>query len=257
MVYKTIFLLFFVFIFMDASTIAYWSFENNLVSSVGGSTLTGTAQGTIGYSSNVAPTAQGNQSLYLSSSYPGSYVKMNGTTNITGNLNALTIETYVKFDLFTGTLSTIYSEDSVVRSTYLGYTNDGNYLRFFISQGSISPLVSSVEVLDVPLLLNTNQWYHIAAIFDGSAKTLSLFLDGQIIGSRSVSVSTIPITSVVPTVGAWSYSQGTLPLYGHLDEMRISDTALSSSQFLYSAQVPECSTLIGLVLAVFFIFIKR
>lgn len=233
-----------IFPWIEASTIAYWSFENTLTSSVGGSALTGTPQGTPTFSPDIASSAPGSSSLSLSGS---SYVKLDGTSHVTGNLSALTIEAYIKINSQPSNLYTIYSEDSTLRSTYLGY-QDNNTIRFFVKSGSIAPIVSGVEVLDAPITLAINTWYHLAAVFDGNAQTLAVYVDGTLIGSRSVSATSIPSTSVVPTIGGWSYTLGGLLFSGKIDELKLSDEALAPSQFVNT--VPEFSSWLLLLLGI-------
>ncbi|MBN2474905.1 MAG: hypothetical protein JXB62_09885, partial [Pirellulales bacterium] len=84
-------------------------------------------------------------------------------------------------------------------------------------------------------------WYHVAAVNDGT--TLELFLD-SLDGNGYVSQGTVELTggAMVESVGGWTVGRGfwnngvTDWSDGRIDEVRISDTALTPSEFLFTAQ---------------------
>lgn len=205
---------------VHSSPIAYWEFENDFASSVGGSSLTGTPSGGVTFSADTSTLAPGTRSADFSH---GS-VKMRDFTNLTGGLTSFTIEAFFKPDTVSQT-GTIYSEDDRGdrRSTYLGFF--GSFIRFFTNSGPIDPRVVGVEVLDVPVSNLSGTWHHVAASFDGSTQTTSLYLDSHLIGSRSVSVTSVPLTGLNPTIGAWSSDTNFFVFDGKIDEVKITDQA--------------------------------
>lgn len=241
--YTLLLILFFLSIsFIYGSTIAHWRFQNNLSSEVGGSNLVGTAYGSVSYSSD-SPYGAGS-----SMDFSGGHVRMLSTTNITGGLNALTVEAFIKPNT-ANQFGTIYSEDMSYepRSTFLGYMGTSNAIRFFVNVGS------EFEVLDAPVPNLSGAWHHIAAVFDGATKTSSIYLDGVLLLSRSLSISTIAISPVNPSIGVWSSSMAHYNFDGKIAEVRLSDQALSPSQFLNV--VPELPTHSFLTFAFLFISI--
>ncbi|MCS7090305.1 MAG: LamG domain-containing protein [Verrucomicrobiota bacterium] len=107
-------------------------------------------------------------------------------------------------------------------------------------------------ILDSNFAPQAGQWYHLAAVSDGS--TLQMWadkLDGngfQLVGSMSLNPSN---DNRLRATGTWTFGRGWWNnlfvdhIFGSLDNIRFSDTALSPSQFI---QVPEPSalTILGL-----------
>jgi hypothetical protein len=97
-----------------------------------------------------------------------------------------------------------------------------------------------------------NKWYNIAAVDDGS--TLSLYLDS---GSGYVLQGSVPSAGLVNLNSTWDvgrgfYNNGVTDWFnGNIDEVRISDTALSPSQFLFYTPEPASIGMIAIALAAF------
>jgi len=84
-------------------------------------------------------------------------------------------------------------------------------------------------------------WYHIAGVFDHLTGTSSLYLDGVLQGSVSALHENVDYNLGIGTSfydAGWGYDRF---FYGHIDEVRISDAALSPSEFL---NVPEPTTIV-------------
>ncbi len=89
-------------------------------------------------------------------------------------------------------------------------------------------------------------WYHIVAVSDGS--TLKLFVNNLLVGTNDLTTSGSPNRALAKgsvsgtdwTAGAWSVGRGlyagghTDRAYGLIDEVRISNSALTPSQFLFA-----------------------
>jgi hypothetical protein len=84
-------------------------------------------------------------------------------------------------------------------------------------------------------------WYHIAAVGDASAGTLSLYVDGALLGSVSGFTGLFdPGVATQWTIGRGQYGGSNVDnFHGSIDEVRFSDTALTPSEFLNVAAVPE------------------
>ena len=97
-----------------------------------------------------------------------------------------------------------------------------------------------------PDTIATDRWYNVAAVSDGS--TLSLYLDGTLVAQTDLGASGSPNTAMASGIdsngggwegGNWSISRGhrnaehTDRVFGYIDEVRVSDTALSPSEFLF------------------------
>jgi hypothetical protein len=97
--------------------------------------------------------------------------------------------------------------------------------------------------------LNTDQWYYFAVVSDGSAGTVSLWLDSNDGNGYQLQGSPNPISGALYqgpdpnnpswdhswTVGRAQFGGGVADFFdGRIDEVRISNEALSSSQFLFA-----------------------
>ena len=108
-------------------------------------------------------------------------------------------------------------------------------------------------------VVEVNQWQAVAAVSDGS--TLSLYLKDiaagepgyTLMGTLDISGSADPALSTgagdgtewdagVITVGRGLYDGGhTDRFFGYIDDVRLSDAALSTNQFLYSTPLPPAA----------------
>lgn len=74
---------------------------------------------------------------------------------------------------------------------------------------------------------SSNTWYHIAVVNNGG--TITMYIDGTSAGS--VSAGTYAASSDGSKIGAQNNATSTASLNGHIDEMRISDTARYTADF--------------------------
>jgi len=94
--------------------------------------------------------------------------------------------------------------------------------------------------LQVAANLEIDTWYRTAAVSDGS--TLSLYLDGELIGSQDLTNGTE--TALAMGYGTWSVTRGmwagehTDRVHGLIDEVAISDAALTPETFVIQPYVP-------------------
>jgi hypothetical protein len=139
-----------------------------------------------------------------------------------------------------GSISALYLQvrpDDSVRVQFVdvsGYTHEAY---------SYPGLVYGFNFASNPEGTNT-QWYHLAAVSDGT--TLKLYVNNILVASTNIAASGSPDRSLAIgttsggdwVAGAWSVGRGlyngghTDRAFGFIDEVRISDTALTPNEFL-------------------------
>jgi hypothetical protein len=93
--------------------------------------------------------------------------------------------------------------------------------------------VSNDYMLEVTpaFTISPNTWYHLAAVFDASQKTMSLYLNGNLIASRSVTYSSVFNTSAAFILGGNLYNGAPSQYFdGLLDEWRVFSRPLSETE---------------------------
>jgi hypothetical protein len=145
--------------------------------------------------------------------------------DVTGT--GLTIAGWVKSSSFPASLDQRFlskSTDTAEQSHYwmLGQTNNGqNRLRFRLKAGgTTTTLIASSG--NLPL----NTWYHVAATYDGTM--MRLYLDGVEVGAVQKS-GTLAASAAVP-VNIGRSPDGSNPMHGAIDDLRVYGRALSASE---------------------------
>ena len=102
-------------------------------------------------------------------------------------------------------------------------------------------------ILDSEFIPVANQWYHLALTSDGS--TLNMYCDKldnngyQNVGSLDISVQTLTENALAYTGNAWTFGRGWYggnnvdQIVGYFDNLRLSDTALEPSEFLFHSPI--------------------
>jgi len=103
---------------------------------------------------------------------------------------------------------------------FLLLDNSGHKLNFYWDYGS------DLRSIQGTTTLNTNTWYHVAAVRNGNVFTI--YLDG-VAEATTTSADTIDVTSQVMKIGGAPYNSRYLD--GYLDEVRISNVARYTSNF--------------------------
>ncbi|MFK4762705.1 LamG-like jellyroll fold domain-containing protein [Microbacterium sp. ZW T5_45] len=80
-----------------------------------------------------------------------------------------------------------------------------------------------------PAALTADRWYSITSVIDGAADTLSLYVDGQLLGTTSTTLT--PASIAAQTVNAIGRAPYPDPFYqGEVSTFRVYDRALSASE---------------------------
>jgi hypothetical protein len=242
-----------------ADVINYWRFEEGSGTSTADET--GLAPGTL------MENPPGMSLLPVwSSSVPSSTVPQTGQANNsslqffsggnvgfspTGDMDYgtdFTVEMYVRFD----DLPTVDEPYSFFRFTD---SSTGSDLWFLLgNQGGGDQFrisASDANFLTPTLSLSTDQWYHFATV--RSNDEYNVYLDGA-------SIATSPSGSPgeffsFTAAGTYTVGSNLEPFSGYLDEIRISNVALSPDQFLNG--VPEPTTFLLTLLGLFVFSLRR
>ncbi|MCK4401314.1 laminin G domain-containing protein, partial [bacterium] len=134
--------------------------------------------------------------------------------------DAITIEAWVKPTslAWQGIATKWGSEKCYSLSTH--WSHDGK-AHFFLGHGG----ALYYQVVGTTILTNTG-WHHLAGTYDGS--WMRLYVDGVEEGTPVNQVFTIPTTATDLTIGSWS--PGSHPFHGAIDEVRIYKRALSADE---------------------------
>lgn len=176
-------------------------------------------------------------------------LKVSGTD--VGTLSVFTIEASVKFSSLGG-YQTVVGKDGLagVGSTdpnqsllYLNKTS-GNAFGFTFNDGS----GGSATISTADGFVSADTWYHLVAVQDGA--DISLYVDGVL---QATAASTVDLGALntagndVWSVGRGMYNSGHGDrVDGFIDDVRISDTALTSNQFLQAVPEPSSAALLGI-----------
>lgn len=129
-------------------------------------------------------------------------------------------------------LNAAFSSDGVIvgQNNFLIRINSSKKLEAVVN-GSVLTF-NTVVAPFTSATLNTSQWYHVAAIYDGSNSILKLYLNGTLVATKSISGAISADTSLLTigrdpsTVGP----TGSKYFKGKIDEVRVFNTNLSDSQ---------------------------
>ncbi len=262
----------------SATTIAHFTFEegsNGLaVNSVGSGSATGSlvvngggdgTNGMVSWATYTTPT-------YVTSTAPTPFtsslaMNFNGasggrdiyqanpaaSTLATTNFVNFTIETYVNLSAYSNWQTLIGRDDNGNPGQGTGPTS----LFYLSTAGTVFPggalngfrveLINASNTtvqVNSPFVPQLNTWYHLAAVGDSAANTLSLYVDGTLVGSATGFNGMLALATPTSwTIGRGQYAGGGGDfLRGTLDEVRFSNAALSPAQFLNAAVIPEPSS---------------
>lgn len=158
----------------------------------------------------------------------------------TGTNGGYTWECWFKLDQPSGTpiRPLISAIDGVLfEDMYLGFGWNGGWfdepatrLVFKVDgPNSTFPTISNCSYEPVGGFL-MNVWYHTVGVMNYTTQTAKLFVNGQLVDSRTI--TTPPITRIIPTKISYNLNIDSSPLYGNMDEIRIWDKPLSNSEIV-------------------------
>jgi hypothetical protein len=249
-----------------ADTIAYYRFEGNLGDSAGGSSGSMLA-GNATYSSSMPVTTIPQNNLANTESFSlaaNSIVSFNYSFPFNTPGEA-TLEFWIR------PTQSVHEQDVFWTTTVGGDANRFNvFLGNNISGGStfnfdyrepngtLHPLFNSQQPggITIPYALPLNEWTFVAVTRTGN--TYKTYFNN----SQSAAATAIDTNPNLPTSEGWTLngraitSPGYGAFAGQVDEVRLSSTALSPSQFLANS-VPEPSTFVLLVIAAIGLFASR
>lgn len=128
-------------------------------------------------------------------------------------------------------------EDIYVLNVYNGklYAGTGNTAN---SDATVWAYGNNAVLTQSTTAITDTNWHHIAAVYDGSAQTMSLYIDGSpagTLGSISLTLSDQNNSMLIgSTLGARGAGETQGYFAGTIDEVRISDVARQSSDFILS-----------------------
>ena len=242
----------------SAATVAYYPFENGSPGASIGDASNGAVLDVSGNGHHLHPF---NNPTY-STTVPAPVVPLTGAPNqlsahFTGSediyalpgdslnrtiFSNFTIEAYVQFDALndwqtfigrddanegTGLQSLFYLSKTTDRKPGAGQTANAFRVELITKD-------NTVLTIESPFIAVAGTWYHVAAVGDTTAGTLSLYVNGTLAGSTSGFTGLFaPARNTGWTFGRGQYKNKPVDRFsGCLDEIRFSDTALLPSQFL-------------------------
>jgi hypothetical protein len=199
---------------------AYWAFNagsgTTAVDSTG-NTNTGTLQASAGWTTGKI----GSNALNLNGTST-SYVDVN--TPVIDSSQSYTVATWVKLNSLT-TFQTFASIDGANISPFFLQMDSGGAFRFTQYSGD-STGAANVSVAGLHPTAGT--WYHVVGVYDKTANTVQLYVNGVSQGSAT---AVTPWTAWGHTsVGRSKFTNPTDFVNGSLDETRFYDRALNSSE---------------------------
>jgi hypothetical protein len=255
----------------QAATIAYFNFSDGTDgqevnptgsgSATGSMTVNGGGDGSNGmvawatfaspnFTTSVVPTTPYANSTAMSFAGGNDLYQQNpaSSTLATTAFTNITVEAYVNFNNLSGWQTFVGRDD-------IGNPGSGagpQSLLYLAKSGATNAFrVELINASNANVQVNSNfvptvgSWYHVAAVGDATAGTLTLYVDGVSVGS------TTGFNGLLSLSSSWTLGRGQFngnpgdSINGYLDEVRISDVALAPSQFLNA--IPEPSTYASLV----------
>ena len=217
---------------LDATAENYWPFDGdaNDFWGIENGTIVGGAGFVPGF-----PSRPGDQAIELDGLTQRVDLPLTTGTSLAG-LTAVSFSAFVYFD----TIGGAGSYDSVFMLRRAAGGNHQIYTRVF-DEGSFG-IDSRPNVTDSQAhagtaagLISTGQWHHIAAVFDVTARTVRLFVDGQFVSEADVSGNWGPgsefdgVTSHA-TFGSDPSSQTIHRMDGRINDARFFHRALSDEE---------------------------
>jgi len=234
-----------------SGTVAYYRFEGTA-----GTAATGTGS-IVDSSGNGLNGTPSNGPVY-SSSVASNPVPVNGDPNATslsfnGNNQAVYIPDNPDFQITQSlTLEAyIYALPTAGGQGQIIFRGDdrGGYDPYFLTRGlrgnnivSFAVTNAANQSAEVDATIPLSQWVHVAGTLDDATGQMRIYVNGVLVSSTVTTIRPFAIlTSAEPGLGIGNLQAPTLnePFDGMIDEARISNVALTPSQFLDAPQRPS------------------
>ncbi|MES2476014.1 MAG: rhamnogalacturonan lyase B N-terminal domain-containing protein [Verrucomicrobiota bacterium] len=163
----------------------------------------------------------------------------------TTTFSNFTVEAYVRFTSLAGWQTIVGRDDNATQDGgqdghaqalfYLSKSGANNGFRVELSTAS-----GNMIAVNSSSIASTGVWYHVAAVGDSAAGTLTLFVNGAAVGS-TIGFDGLfdPTADNAWTIGRGQYNGLTADhLTGYVDEVRISKVALSPDHFIDAPGLP-------------------
>lgn len=220
----------------DTSLKGYWPFNGQDV--IGTTAYDRSGTGSNGTLTNGPIRAIGKVGQGLSFDGSNDYIGLGNPTNLqlTGSM---TVSTWAKIQGTPDASDYIAISKSDGGNTDYGWmfaagTVDNGPLQSYFE---VAINASSVAQRYLATTLSTNTWYHIVGVYDASAQTINIYLNGTL--NNGTLNGTVPASQRNATTGAriGARPNGAGVLNGTLDELRVYNRALSASEIngLYAA----------------------
>ncbi len=160
---------------------------------------------------------------------PNDYVRIPHATNIDLLNSAHTLDNWI----FVTAFNSEWAPVTAVKPSGFGglwYNNLGHFLRAHVW---VNP--TEVRFLDAPFIFPKDQWIHVAQVYEQSTATLSIYVNGALIGSGAGTIATLDIYGVNnPVLIGRGWSETVFPSFAQysssFDEVEIYNRALSQSE---------------------------
>ncbi len=210
--------------------VVHYTFDDNnqLAADSSPSDITGSVQGAV-----YSPDGRHNGAA----SFDGSndYIEIPSSSNVAFGVGDFSISYWVKF---TSThASTVAWPQSGMYKHATGLGSVGDFEIALYNDKSLS-VVANVQgdFINTGSAIATQTWYHVTVTRNSG--TLKLYVDGQLVGSQTYSTNLNQTKQYLGT--SWAASTPERYLHGLLDEFRVYNRLLSTSEICTLAEKPPC-----------------
>lgn len=218
--------------FSGATSVTFGGVNATAFTVVNDTTITATTPaGSAGAASVLVTTPDGinaanalfNYILYATAlNFDGSNDNVLVSAGLPATMSECTVELWIRpSDLSGGGFRTVLSFDNW-SSGYLHFQFYGNQLGFSVNGSSATDQILNSTTF------NANTWYHVAAVYSATAKTLRWYVNGNLVETDTYTTA-LPIASGVPfRLGGWNGNERFFS--GNMDELRIWSVARSQAE---------------------------
>ncbi len=213
---------------VNATLISHYEFESNWDNSVAGSfpgILTGT-----GNTSVVSNDSERGLVADLTGANSWVYVGYDTALNSIATNQQFTIATWVK------STAGLTWQQIFGRRTEWGIRMVEGKVQLFTAGGTLGGTTA----------INDGQWHHIAASYDGTTGLAAVYVDG--VQEATSTITTTLVSSLRAAIGGRSsaYSTADFIYTGYVDDLRVYDNALSSTEIAQIVPEPATICILGL-----------